>query len=62
LLAVLYVAFLAKYLTKGALGGYLSSLPGAAAAVLAASYFHRHLGAVTGLGTDRSLAKRFGRW
>jgi uncharacterized membrane protein YjjP (DUF1212 family) len=43
LLAVLYVAFAAQYLTKGFLGGYLSSFLGAAAAVLVASYIHRHL-------------------
>jgi uncharacterized membrane protein YjjP (DUF1212 family) len=43
LLTVLYVAFIAQYLTKGPLGGYLASLLGAAAAVLAASYAHGHL-------------------
>jgi uncharacterized membrane protein YjjP (DUF1212 family) len=113
LLAVLYVAFIVQYLTKGLLGGYLASLLGAGAAVLAASYSHRHLhgppflvtflpafwllvpgvlsligvarlavgnvaaedfavaiftilaialGAIAGLGADRTLAKRFRWW
>jgi uncharacterized membrane protein YjjB (DUF3815 family) len=43
LLVVLYVAFIAQYLTKGLLGGYVAALLGAAAAVLAASYIHRNL-------------------
>ena len=43
LLVVLYVAFLAQHLTEDHLGGYLASLLGAAAAVLAASYIHRNL-------------------
>jgi uncharacterized membrane protein YjjP (DUF1212 family) len=43
LLVVLYVAFTAQYLTKGLVGGYVASLLGAAAAVLAASFIHRNL-------------------
>lgn len=37
------LAFVAQHMAKGILGGYPASLLGAAAAVLAASYIHRHL-------------------